>query len=701
MTSPDAPQPPSIAPRPPAPRKEPVRRTLHGVETVDDYAWLKAPNWQAALDDPSLLPPEILAHLKAENAYAEWHLAPLANLRTRLLAEMRAYTDPRAQRPPEPHGPHLYETRYGEGEQPVLVRSPRAGGESAVLLDCNLLAEGRPFFKLGRYAVSPDHRLLAYAADTVGSEAYRICIRDLETGRDLPDELPNTSGSLVWSADARALTYVRRGPDLRPSRIMHHRLGTPAADDPLIYAEADPAWSVWLRKTTSGRFGLITLSNADEREARIFSLATELPRPRLVEPRRPGLFYDVDDDGERLVIRTDRDGAEDHKLVAASPESPGAEHWRDLVPHRPGVAILGHRCLARHLVRAERQDALVRIVVRAPGGAEHAVAIPQDLYALRLEPGEDFDTGTIRYTVSTPVRPAETFEYDLDTGTRTPVWRHEAPARVDPARYILRRLWATAPDGERVPISVVHRRDLELDGSAPCLLHGYGAYGWSVEPEFSVERLPLLERGVVYAIAHVRGGAERGQRWYRAGRLERRTNAFTDFLAAAQALIAEGYTRRGRIVAHGRSAGGMLVGAAVNLDPGLFAGIVADVPFVDVLATMLDTDLPLTPGEWLEWGNPITDAEAFARMRAYSPVDQVRAEAYPPILALAGVSDPRVTYWEPAKWVARLRDVASGGPFLLLTGLAAGHAGNEGRFRRLEDRAREAAFALRCFGIPR
>jgi len=279
------------------------------------------------------------------------------------------------------------------------------------------------------------------------------------------------------------------------------------------------------------------------------------------------------------------------------------------------------------------------------------------------------------------------------------VWRHEAPAVLDPAAYVLRRLWATAPDGERVPISLAHRRDLPLDGSAPCLLYGYGAYGSSVDPEFAVERLPLLTRGVVFAIAHVRGGAERGQGWYDAGRLERRNNAFTDFIAAADALIAAGYTRRGRIVAHGRSAGGMLVGAAVNLDPGLFAGIIADVPFVDVLNTMLDAELPLTPPEWLEWGNPLADAETFDRIRAYAPTEQIRPELYPAILAVAGVSDPRVTYWEPAKWIARLRERASGGPFLLETAMTAGHAGNEGRFRRLEERAREIAFALRCVGL--
>ena len=690
----------AIAPRPPRPRQEPARRTFHGRELVDEYAWMRATNWQAALDDPSLLPPEILGHLRAENAYADWHLAPAHELRQRLVAEMRSYTDPRTAKPPVPHGPYLYESRYGDGEQPVLVRRPRVGGPEALLLDCNALARGHAFVKLGRWAVSPDHRLLAYATDTVGSEAYYIRIRDLAAHADLPDALPDTSGSMVWSRDGRALTFVRRGPDLRPNRVMHHRLGTPPGDDALLFAEHDPAWSVWLGKTGSQRFGLVTVHNSDEGEAHLFDLAAQTPVLRLVEPRRSGLSYDVDDDGERLVIRTNAGGADDRKLVTAFPDAPGAEHWRDLVPHRPGISILSHRCLARHIVRTERSDALVRLVVRVrEGAAEHNLSVPEEVYSLHLEPGEDFETEAIRYTVSTPVRSSETFEYDLSARAGTVVWRHEAPAVHDGDAYVLRRLWATAPDGERVPISLAHRRDLPLDGSAPCLLYGYGAYGSSVDPEFAVERLPLLERGVVFAIAHVRGGAERGQGWYDAGRLERRTNAFTDFLAAAETLIAAGYTRRGRIVAHGRSAGGMLVGAAVNLDPGLFAGVVADVPFVDVLNTMLDTELPLTPPEWLEWGNPIADAKAFDRIRAYAPTEQIRPELYPPILTIAGVSDPRVTYWEPAKWIARLRDRASGGPFLLETAMTAGHAGNEGRFRRLEERAREIAFALHCVGL--
>src|SRR4051794_4458700 len=690
----------ATAPRPPRMRQDPWRRTFHGIEHVDEYAWLRASNWRAALEDPSRLPPEILEHLRAENAYADWFLAPLGALREQLVAEMRGYAAPHWLRPPQPFGPYLYEMRYGGGEQPLLLRHPRTGGPETVLIDCNELARGHAFFKLGAWRVSPNHRYLAYSTDTIGSEAYGIRIRDLETGADLPDSLEDVSGRMVWSRDSQALTYVKRGPDRRPSRVMHHQLGALADHDALLYAEADPAWSASVSQTTSQAIGLITIRNSDLSEVRLFDLAAQNPTPRLVQPRAPGLSYEVDHWDDRLLIRTNIDGAEDYKLVTAPLDAPEAENWSEFLPHRPGVTVLDHRVHARHIVRTERRDALVRIIVRErASGAEHGVEIAESVYSLRLEPGCDFDTGTIRFTISTPIRPNETYDYDMARRTRTLVQSQAGSAGPNPERYSLSRLWATAWDGERIPVSVVHRRDLPLDGSAPCLLYGYGAYGWGVDPAFAVERLPLLERGFVYAIAHVRGGGEKGQGWYRAGKLESRMNTFRDFLSAAEALVGAGYTGRGRIVAQGRSAGGMLVGAALNMAPDLFAGVLADVPFVDVLNTMLDEELPLTPPEWLEWGDPIRGADAFVRIRSYSPYEQVRSEAYPPVLATAGLSDPRVTYWEPAKWVLRLRDRTAGGLFLFVSELHAGHGGNEGRIQRLRERAQEIAFALQCTGL--
>ena len=480
----------ATAPRPPRARQDPWRRTFHGIEHVDEYAWLRASNWRAALEDPSRLPPEILEHLRAENAYADWFLAPLGALCDQLVAEMQGYADPRWLRPPQPFGPYLYEMRYESGEQPLLLRRPRTGGPDRLLIDCNELARGHAFFKLGAWRVSPDHRYLAYATDLIGSEAYQIRVHDIETGADLADSLDDASGRMVWSRDSQVLTYVKRGPDRRPSRVMRHRLGTSPDGDALLYAETDPAWSVSVSQTTSQAIGLITVRNSDLSEVRLFDLATQSPALRLVQARAPGLSYDVDHWDDRLLIRTNIDGAEDYKLVAAPLDAPEAENWRDVLSHRPGVTLLSHRVHARHVVRAERRDALVRIVVRErASGMEHEVAMAEPLYGLRLEPGCDFDTDTIRFTISTPIRPNQTYDYNMAQRTRTLVQSQAGSVGLSPDRYRLGRLWATAADGERIPISVVHRRNVPLDGSAPCLLYGYGAYGWSVDPAFAVERL--------------------------------------------------------------------------------------------------------------------------------------------------------------------------------------------------------------------
>jgi oligopeptidase B len=406
----------------------------------------------------------------------------------------------------------------------------------------------------------------------------------------------------------------------------------------------------------------------------------------------------VEHRGDRLVLLTNADGAEDFKLMTAPVAAPGRAQWRDLVPHRPGIMILSHVALARWLVRLERRDANPQIIVRDwDSGDEHAIAFPEEAYSLGFDAGYEFDTDVIRYRYSSLTTPTETVDYDIGTGERTLRKRQEVPSGHDPADYVTRRLFATAPDGEQVPVSLVHRRDIALDGSAPCLLYGYGSYGMSMPAGFRTNILSLVDRGFVFAIAHIRGGTEKGWRWYTQGKREKKPNTFSDFIASGEALVAAGYTARGRIVAHGGSAGGMLMGAVANLAPDLFGGIVAEVPFVDVLNTMLDGSLPLTPPEWPEWGNPAEDEEAFRTILSYSPYDNVRPQPYPAILALGGLTDPRVTYWEPAKWVARLRAaMTGGGPILLKINMEAGHGGAAGRFDRLEEVALSYAFAIKA-----
>ncbi len=683
---------------PPVASVVPRLSEVHGVPLRDDYAWLKADNWMEVLKDPSLLPAEIRRHLEAENAYADAALAETAPLREELVAEMRGRIKEDDSSVPKPDGPFAYFRRFREGGQhPLICRQARDGRGDEVLLDGDLEADGG-FFDLQDADHSPDHRLLAWAADRKGSELFTIRVRDLATGRDLEDEIPATSGEIEWAADSATFYYVEVDEKHRPVRVKRHRLGEPATEDELVYEETEPGWFVHIGATASKRFVTITISDHETSETWLLERDDPRAKPRLVARRETGVLYSVEHRGDELIIRTNADGAEDFKIVAAPLTAPGRENWRDLVPHRPGVMILFHLVLARWLVRLERENANPRIVVREfASGDEHAIAFPEEAYAVGLEPGFEFDTDLLRFTYSSMITPAEVYDYDMGRRERHLRKRQEVPSGHDPRAYVTRRIYAVAPDGERVPISLAHRRDTPLDGSAPCLLYGYGSYGISIPAEFRTNPLSLMDRGFVYAIAHVRGGTEKGWRWYMEGKRQKKTNTFTDYVACAHALIDARYTSARRIVGFGGSAGGMLMGAAANMAPHLFAGIIADVPFVDVLNTMLDADLPLTPPEWPEWGNPGADEAAFRTILSYSPYDNVKAQRYPPILALGGLTDPRVTYWEPAKWVAKLRAVMTGGgPILLRINMGAGHGGAAGRFERLEEIALIYAFAIKA-----
>jgi oligopeptidase B len=686
---------------PPAP-VAPVRPTevrIHGQAVRDDYAWLKAENWRDVLKEPEALADDIRAHLERENAYAAAALDDMEELRERLVAEMRGRIKEDDSTVPEPEGPFAYYTRYREGGQhPLVCRQPRGGGPEEILLDGDKEGEGFPFFDLGDAESSPDHRFLAWSADRKGSEYFTVRIRDLATGEDLPEAIPATADQVVWAGDSRSLYYVELDRNHRPARVRRHRLGTPAADDELIHEETTPGWFIDIDVTSSRSFMTVSVGDHETSEVWLVDRSDPDATPRLVAARRPFVRYEVEHHGADLVILTNDAGAEDFKIVTTPLARPEHDNWRDLIPHRPGVMILFHMVLARHLVRLEREDAKPRIVVREIWTAqEHAIEFAEDAYSLGLSPGREFDTDVIRLNYSSMTTPIEIYDYDMHTRARTLRKRQEVPSGHDPADYVTRRLFATAHDGEQVPISILHRKDVALDGSAPCLLYGYGSYGTSMAAAFRTNQLSLVDRGFVYAIAHIRGGTEKGWSWYVNGKRENKPNTFKDFIACAEALAEARCTARGRIVAFGGSAGGMLMGAVANMAPDLFAGIVADVPFVDVLHTMLDGDLPLTPPEWPEWGNPGTDEAAFRTILSYAPYENVRPQRYPAILALGGLTDPRVTYWEPAKWVARLRaTMTGGGPVLLNINMEAGHGGAAGRFDRLEEVALIYAFAIKA-----
>jgi oligopeptidase B len=692
---------------PPAVERRSTETTVHGITLSDDYAWLRAANWQEILRDPTALPDDIRAVIEVENAYARTILAPAAELRAALVKEMRGRIKEDDSDVPSPHGPWLYYARHNKGGQhPVFCRITRAGGgPEEILLDGDAEGHGKTFFDIGAVHHAPDHSKLGWSADETGSELYAIRVRNLDAekdggkkAKDGAEVITDTDGSFVWMADSRGFYYVRTDENHRPAEIFRHRIGTDPSADVRVFESRDPGLFIFLRRSQSGRFAIISVADHDSSECYLLDLADGNATARLVEPRAPGLRYDVEHHDDRLFIRTNADGAEDFKIMSAPLASPGKSFWVEEVPHQRGHMVIRLAIYPDYLVRLERAAGLPRIVVRhLASGEEHAIAFAEEAYSLGLEDRLEYETTTLRFNYSSMTTPWETYDYDLATHERSLRKRQSVPSGHDPSQYVTRRLFAIAADGEEIPISILYRTDLQLDGSTPLLLYGYGAYGSPVPASFSTNRLSLVDRGFIYAIAHVRGGTDKGWHWYMDGKLGKKPNSFSDFITAARYLIAAGYTGPGQIVAQGGSAGGMLMGAAVNIAPDLFAGIIADVPFVDVLNTMLDASLPLTPPEWLEWGNPIADPATFAVMRAYSPYDNIEAKHYPPILALGGLTDPRVTYWEPLKWVARLRAMMTGGgPILLKTNMGAGHGGAPGRFDHLEEVALQYAFALAC-----
>lgn len=687
--------------KPPVAKRVPHAHTFHNIIREDPYAWLRADNWQEVMQKPETLAPEIRAYLDAENAYYEAEFGEATSeLREKIYREIRGRIKEDDSGVASPDGPWAYNSRMLEGQQyPLIVRTPRDGGHETVLLDCNAEA-GDDYFGFAGASHDPSHAILAWAADRAGSEYYDIVLRDLDTGKDRDDVIRQTAGAYVWSNDSRALYYTEYDDNHRPFRVRRHDLGTAQSDDPIIYEEADPGVFVSVGKTLSGKFIIIEANNHQTSEIRLIDADTG-GEPHLVSARLIDREYEIDERGGLLYIRTNADGAEDFKVVTAPADAPGAENWVDLVPHRQGVLILDVALLSNHMLRLEREDGLPRIVVRdLRTGTEETIGFDEEAYSLSMSTGYEFDTSVFRLHYSSPTTPNQVFDIDLETGVRTLLKTQEVPSGHDPANYETRRLFATAPDGELVPVTLLYRKGIARDGSNPALLYGYGSYGSSMPASFSVSVLSLVDRGFVYAIAHIRGGMEKGYRWYKSGRREHKTNTFTDFIAAAEMLIAEGFTQKGKIVAQGGSAGGMLMGAIANMRPDLWGGIIAQVPFVDVLNTMLDDTLPLTPPEWPEWGNPITSAEDYDRIAAYAPYEAVTAQDYPAIFALAGLTDPRVTYWEPAKWVAKLRATKTGdAPLYLKTNMGAGHGGASGRFDRLKEIAQCYAFAIRSAGL--
>jgi oligopeptidase B len=692
-------------PIPPRPRKDPRRIEQLGRVRVDDYAWMKDDNWQAVLRDPSVVDPEIREHLEAENAYLEAVLAPTEALRARLFEEMKGRLKADEASVPSPDGPFEYFSRYEAGAQhPRHVRRPRGSAVAeTVLLDEEAEAAGKAYYAVDAASHCGDHSLYAWAVDDQGSEYHRIILRDLATGEILPDGPESASGSFVFSPDSQWLFWVWRDENARPAKVF--RRPARGGPDTLVYEETDEGMFLGVGVTADESHILIDVRNQETSEAWVIPAADPTAAPSLAQPRETGLRYDIDRWSDRWVIRTDADGAVDFKLMASHAAIPSRATWREWIPHRAGRLIAGMALFKHYLVRLERENACDRLVVMARSGegmvgpngdaGEHAIDFDEAAHALSVSGGYEYDTTVIRFVYQSPTTPRQWIDYDMATGARTLRKTQEVPSGHDPALYEVRRLWAQAHDGETVPITVLMRRGTPLDGSAPLMLYGYGSYGYPHAATFSTQALSLVDRGWVWAGAHIRGGSDKGWGWFMDGRKFKKRNTFTDFIACAEHLVARGYGKAGRIAAYGGSAGGMLVGAVANMRPDLWGAIIAAVPFVDVLNTMSDLTLPLTPPEWPEWGNPLEDPAAYDYIASYSPYDNVANLAYPAILARGGLSDPRVTWWEPEKWVAKLREhTTSDRPILLSMNLEAGHGGASGRFDHLKEVALDYAFAI-------
>jgi oligopeptidase B len=679
---------------PPVAKRQPSIREIHGDRVVDEYAWLKH------RDDPDTVP-----YLEAENAYCAAQTAHLGPLQERIFQEIKTRTQETDLSAPARRGPWWYYTRTVEGLQySIRCRRRWNGGDydesepEQVLLDENQLADGHPYFELGAFNVSPDHRLVLYSVDYEGDEAFTIRVRDVATGADLPDEIPNTSYGTAWSLDCSALYYVTRDGAKRPHRVWRHRLGTSVADDELLHEEKDERFHAGVGMTRSRRYIVLSLHSSVTSEAWTMPAADSRGTFQLVEPRRQDIEYSFDHQDDRLLI-VSNDGHEDFALFEAPVDAPGRAHWRPLWAPGTGTRVLGMDAFSQHLVVHFRRRGLTGLRVLPTGADPHDIDFPEAVYSVGPGANLEYDTDSYRYGYTSLTTPRTVYDYDTVRRQSTLRKRQPVLGDFDPDRYDSAREWAAAPDGTVVPISLVWRKGTPRDGSAPCLLYGYGSYESSMDPSFSIARLSLLDRGFVYAIAHVRGGGEMGRRWYEDGKLLRKKNTFIDFIACADHLVASGWTSTAHLLARGASAGGLLMGAVANMAPDRFRAIIAQVPFVDALNTILDPTLPLTVIEWEEWGNPLEDPEVYRYMKSYSPYENVTAQEYPGLLVMGGLNDPRVGYHEPAKWVARLRATQTGSRELLLkTEMGFGHFGPSGRYDAWREEAFILAFAVHAAG---
>jgi oligopeptidase B len=683
--------------KPPIAEKRPHSQTHHGITVTDDYYWLKDQSY------PKVDDKDVLEYLKAENAYFEAQMAPHKALTETIFQEMKGRVKEDDSSVPQKDSDYIYWAKYDEGAQYKKHYREAVAGEDAgldrLILDENELAKGKEYFRLGELSISPDGKLMAYAYDDNGSERFEAHIRDLATGKDLPDIIPGTLSSIVWSSDSKGIVYGLANENWRTDNAHYHRLGDDPKKAKLLYKEADIGFGVGVGLTAQEDYIVIATGDNATSEVRLVPASDPTATPVVISPRKLKRQYSVDVRDGKLYILTNDDHV-NFRIATAPMDKP--DQWTTLIAGSDTHYLTGIALFKDFFVTEGRLDGLDRIEIRDYANPKKAEAIkfPEASYVAGLDDNPEYEITKLRLAYESMVTPDSVLDYTVATRKMETLKVQEIPSGYDASQYVTERLMIKARDGAVVPVSVLMKKGFKKDGSQPLHLYAYGAYGIAIPPGFSTTRLSMVDRGFAYAIAHIRGGDDLGYQWYLDGKLEKRTNTFNDFVDVGRGLIAQGYTSKGKLTASGGSAGGELMGAVANQAPEIFGAIVAHVPFVDVLNTMLDESLPLTPGEWPEWGNPITDKAAFDLLRSYSPYDNVEAKAYPPMLYTGGLNDPRVTYWEPAKMVAKLRAMKTDDNVLLMKiNMGAGHGGKSGRFERLRENAEEAAFVLWQLGM--
>jgi oligopeptidase B len=680
-------QPATQLPQPPVAKKAPRELTTLGHTRIDNYYWLNQP------EDP-----EVIAYLNAENDYTKQVLGHTEEFQQKLFKEIVGRIKQNDESVPYKDDGYWYYIRYEEGkEYPIYARKKETlQAQEEVMVNANERAEGLSYYAAAGMNVSPNNQLLAFGEDTVSRRKYTIRFKDLKTGQLLPDAILNTTGGAVWGNDNKTVFYTMKDPALRSFKIFKHTLGTPTAQDKEVYHEADETFSTFVYKTKSDKYIIIGSGSTLSNEYRFLDADKPNGTFKVIQPRERGLEYSVDHFGDKFYIVTNKDGATNFKLVQTPVSKPGKQNWKEVIPHREDVLLEGIEIFKDYLALQERRNGLSQIRVKKWNNpkSDYYIDFGEEAYTAYIGTNPDFNSKELRYEYSSLTTPNSTYDYNMETKERELLKRQEVVGDFNPENYEAKRIYATADDGTKIPVSLVYRKGTELNGQNPTLLYGYGSYGNSMNPGFSSVRLSLLDRGFVYAIAHIRGGQEMGRQWYENGKLLKKKNTFTDFIDAAEFLIEQQYTNPDKLFAQGGSAGGLLMGAVVNMRPELFKGVLAAVPFVDVVTTMLDTSIPLTTGEFDEWGNP-AEQQYYDYMLSYSPYDNVEAKEYPNMLVTTGLHDSQVQYWEPAKWVAKLREMKTDDNMLLLhTNMKAGHGGASGRFERYKETALQYAFLL-------